>query len=124
MRPPVRIRSVGTKVTEAQFTELEERAHSAGLTFSEWARNELLREHRDADRVLFELLLAELIATRTILLNLTFSIAQNTPMNADALRDLLAKADECKVQRALETIQRANISTAQHTANIHRKEAI
>jgi hypothetical protein len=105
MRPPVRIRSIGTKVTEAQFALLEERAHSEGLTISEWARNELLEPHNHAQEILFEVLLAELIATRTVLINLTFSITQASPMSAEVLRELLSKADESKTLRAQEIIQ-------------------
>lgn len=111
MRPPVRIRSIGTKVTEQQFQQLEERAHAEGLTISEWARNALLERHSDRAQNQFEVLLAELIATRTILINLTFSLGQSTPLDADALRELLLKVDECKLQRAQDSFQKiASIS--------------
>ena len=42
MKPPLRTRSVGTKVSEAEFAMLEERARSSGLTLSEWVRDVLL----------------------------------------------------------------------------------
>jgi mobilization protein NikA len=42
MKPPLRTKSVGTKVSEAEFALLEERARSSGLTLSEWVRDVLL----------------------------------------------------------------------------------
>ena len=42
MKPPLHTKSVGTKVSEAEFAMLEERARAAGLTLSEWVRDVLL----------------------------------------------------------------------------------
>ena len=42
LKPPLRTKSVGTKVSEAEFALLEERARGAGLTLSEWVRDVLL----------------------------------------------------------------------------------
>ena len=42
MKPPLRTKSVSTKVSEAEFALLEERARAAGLTLSEWVRDVLL----------------------------------------------------------------------------------
>ena len=42
MKPPLRTKSVGTKVSEAEFALLEERARGAGMRLAEWAREELL----------------------------------------------------------------------------------
>lgn len=42
MKPPLRTKSVGTKVSEAEFTILDERARLAGLMLSEWVRDALL----------------------------------------------------------------------------------
>ncbi len=42
MKPPLRIKSVSTKVSEAEFAMLEERARANGLTLSEWVRDVLL----------------------------------------------------------------------------------
>jgi RHS repeat-associated protein len=38
MKPPLRTKSVGTKVSEAEFALLEERARGAGLRLAEWVR--------------------------------------------------------------------------------------
>jgi hypothetical protein len=42
MKPPLRTKSVGTKVSEAEFALLEERARGAGLRLAEWVREALL----------------------------------------------------------------------------------
>ena len=42
MKPPLRTKSVGTKVSEAEFAMLEERARASGLTLSEWVRDVVL----------------------------------------------------------------------------------
>ena len=42
LKPPLRTKSVGTKVSEAEFALLEERARSSGQTLSEWVRDVLL----------------------------------------------------------------------------------
>ena len=42
MKPPERTQSVGTKVSEAEFALLEERARKAGMRLAEWVREALL----------------------------------------------------------------------------------
>ena len=38
LKPPLRTKSVGTKVSETEFALLEERARGAGLRLAEWVR--------------------------------------------------------------------------------------
>ncbi len=38
MKPPLRTKSVGAKVSEAEFALLEERARGAGMRLAEWVR--------------------------------------------------------------------------------------
>jgi hypothetical protein len=42
MKPPLSTKSVGTKVSEAEFALLEERTRGAGMRLAEWVREELL----------------------------------------------------------------------------------
>ena len=42
LKPPLRTKSVGTKILEAEFALLEERARGAGLRLAEWVREALL----------------------------------------------------------------------------------
>ena len=42
MKPPLSAKSVGTKVSRAEFALLEERARGAGMRLPEWVREALL----------------------------------------------------------------------------------
>jgi hypothetical protein len=41
MKPPLRTKSVGTRVSEEEFAALETRARARKLTLSEWCQPEL-----------------------------------------------------------------------------------
>lgn len=73
-KPPLRTKSVGTKVSEEEFAALESRARVRKLTLSEWVRAELLEPRADGGGAADEVLLGEVLALRTILLNLMFSL--------------------------------------------------
>jgi hypothetical protein len=42
VKPPLRTKSVGTKVSEAEVALLEERARGAGMRLAQWVREALL----------------------------------------------------------------------------------
>ena len=93
----LRNKSVGTKVTAAEFDALERRAHAQKLTLSEWVRAELLNiKKEDCD----EVLLGELLALRAILINLLFSLGKGERLTAEAVKELIERADRDKVNRA------------------------
>jgi hypothetical protein len=107
MKPPLRTKSVGTKVSEAEFAMLEDRARSAGLTLSEWVRDVLLSVPLDRGVESGEVILAELLALRSLFLNLSFRTAKGEPMVESELRGLIERADATKVERARERLQAA-----------------
>ena len=75
MKPPLRTKSVGTKVSEAEFALLEERARGAGLTLGEWVREALLAEPEESGaEVAGEVVLAELLALRTLNKNMAHDL--------------------------------------------------
>ncbi|MGH9599128.1 MAG: plasmid mobilization protein [Terracidiphilus sp.] len=74
--PPLRTKSVGTKVSEEEFAMLEARAETAGRTLSEWVRDVLLAAPTTEGELIGEVALAELLALRTLLLNLFFRAAK------------------------------------------------
>jgi hypothetical protein len=102
MKSSIRTKSVGTKVSEEQFTALEARAHARKLTLSEWVREALLKI--DEGGVPGNVLLAEIMASRTILLNLVYSISKGQPMTAEAMQELIKRTDENKAKRAQELL--------------------
>ncbi|HEY6849074.1 MAG TPA: hypothetical protein VI320_23100 [Terracidiphilus sp.] len=109
MKPPLRTKSVGTKVSEAEFALLEERARGAGLRLAEWVREALLAapvepgmgSGVDSGAVA----LAEVLALRSLLLNLHFRAAKGEPVAEAEMRGLIERADETKMQRARERME-------------------
>jgi hypothetical protein len=72
----LRTKSVGTKVSEAEFALLEERAHGAGLRLAEWVREALMAAPVEpvagSGVDSGEVALGEILALRSLLLNLQF----------------------------------------------------
>ena len=97
LKLPLRNKSVGTKVTEAEFAALEMRAHLQKLTLSEWVRAELLDMKTDDGD---EALLGELLALRAILINLLFSLGKGERLTTEAMKEVIERADREKVNRA------------------------
>ena len=95
-----RTKSISTKVTEADYHEITRRAEPQ--TVSAWARN-LLVNATQTDPLHF-LLLAELLALRTIVLNLNFALAASGPPGEDAMHRLIDRADAEKFGKAEERI--------------------
>ena len=75
MKPPLRTKSVGTKVSEAEFALLEERARGAGMRLGEWVREALLSAPAESGPDSGEVALSEVLALRSLLLNLHFRSA-------------------------------------------------
>ncbi len=111
MKPPLRTKSVGTKVSEAEFAMLEERARSSGLTLSEWVRDVLLAAPVEpGPEAGSEVVLAELLALRSLFLNLHFR-AGKEPLTEGELRGLIERADATKLERARERLQAARAAS-------------
>lgn len=85
---------------------LEERAQAAGLTLSEWVREVLLAAPMDGAGETGEVILAEVLALRTLFLNLQFRQGQG-PMTEAEMRTLIERADTVKGERARERIEAA-----------------
>jgi hypothetical protein len=105
MKPPLRTKSVGTKVSEAEFALLEERARAAGLRLAEWVREALLAAPAEPGVDSGEVALAELLALRALLLNLHFRAAKGVPVAEAEMRGLIERADGVKMQRARERLE-------------------
>jgi hypothetical protein len=104
LKPPLRTKSVGTKVSEAEFALLEERARAAGLTLSEWVREALLTGPVELETG--EVVLAEVLALRALFLNLSFR-AGKEPLTETEMRGLIERADGVKIERARERLAAA-----------------
>jgi hypothetical protein len=104
MKPPLRTKSVGTKVSEAEFALLEERARGAGMRLGEWVREALLSAPAESGPDSGEVALAEVLALRSLLLNLHFRSATGEPVSEAEMRGLIERADGSKLERARERL--------------------
>ena len=102
MKPPLRTKSVGTKVSEAEFALLEERARGAGMRLGEWVREALLSAPAESGPDSGEVALGEILALRTLFLNLHFRAAKGEAIPEPEMRGLIERADGSKVERARE----------------------
>lgn len=95
-----RARSIATRLTETEFAEVEASAAAAGKKVAEWLRDAaLLQARADNEETTDPILLAELMAIRTLILNL-FAAASKGPLTDESLRKMLAYADSIKQQKA------------------------
>ena len=106
-RQAILTKSVGTKVSEAELALLEARAKSSGLTLSTWVRRSLLAVPGEEKSSVGEVALAEVLALRTILINLMFSVSQGKPVTAESTQSLIDRTDADKMVRALERLANA-----------------
>src|ERR1700733_2433309 len=105
MKTISRTRSVGTKVTQEEYEQLQACASENGMSVSEWCRSVLLGSLKvnapsDTDRVL----LAEVLALRTILLNLHFAVARTETITANDMQAIIDRADYSKAAKAAERL--------------------
>jgi hypothetical protein len=106
-----RTNSIGTRLSEAELSEVEAAAASAGKKVGEWLREAALAQARSAPANTDPILLAELMAMRTLLLNL-FSAASKGPLTDESLRKMLAYADSVKQQKADEFLVKLRAGSA------------
>jgi hypothetical protein len=111
MKPPLRTKSVGTKVSEAEFALLEERARGAGMRLAEWVREALLSAPVESGPDSGEVALGEILALRSLLLNLHFRAAKGEPVAESEMRGLIERADGTKIERARERMAAVRAAT-------------
>jgi len=126
MKAPLRTKSIGTKVSEEEFAALEAAARAGDMTLSEWARAVLLAAPGvalpDDDAALAgRVTLAEVLALRTLFLNLQFRQAQG-PVTEAEIRSLIERADAVKRERAREQIEAARKAVRNPTGESHTEE--
>ena len=114
VKPPFRTKTLGTKVSEEEFAQLETAASERGLTLSEWCRETLLgsvngQEEKSADSsgTGQAALMAELVALRAILLNVLFKQANGQNLTAEEMQRLIDRADSDKLKKARERLAQA-----------------
>ena len=98
--PSRRTKGITIRVTEDEYARLARLAD--GQTVTAWVHEVALAAGtpHPADHIL----LAELLALRTILLNLQFAVASGEPPTLEAMKRLIERADDEKRRRAYEQL--------------------
>ena len=95
-----RTKSISTKVTADEFAQFA--ALTGPLSMSEWVRSVLLRAAQPdpTDRAV----LAELVALRSILVNLHFALANGHGVTVEQMQTLIDRADQDRWTKANERL--------------------
>jgi hypothetical protein len=119
VKPNVRTKSIGTRVSEQEYVRLERVAQKSSKTLAEWCREAMLNSANGgaADTAVggarAEALMAEVVALRAILLNVMFKLANGQPMTAEEMQRLIDRADSDKLRKARERLLQAQESEMQ-----------
>ena len=105
----IRNRTVGCKMTDSEYERLSAVVESEGMILGEWCR-EVLLERADGRKpsVIEETLLAEVLALRTILLNLHFTVAKGEAITAEGMQEIIERADAGKANKAAQRLAAAS----------------
>ena len=109
VRANLRTKSIGTKVSEEEYARLEQAAQKASKTLGEWCREVMISSANgqsangrgDAGA---EALMAEVVALRTILLNVLFKQSNGQRLTAEEMQSLIDRADSEKFRKARERL--------------------
>ena len=119
VKPPLRTKTLSTKVSEEEFAQLEAAASERGLTLSEWFRETLLESVNGQEPKTSDpggtghAVMAELVALRTILLNVLFKQSNGERLTAEEMQRLIERADSDKLRKARERLLQAQESEGQ-----------
>lgn len=108
-----RARSIATRLTDAEFAEIEDAAASTGKKVAEWLREAALTQARIAgeEKATDTVLLAEVMALRSLIVNLS-AVASKGPLSDETLRKISTYADAIKDQKAEELLARRRSQSA------------
>ncbi len=101
--PSLRTKSISTKVTDDEYAQFE--ALAGGQTISEWARDVLLKATKPNTGE--QTVLAEVLALRTILLNIHFAVSQGRTLTSEEMQQLIERADQNKLSKARQRLAEA-----------------
>lgn len=105
---PLRVRSVSTKLTEAEYAQCEGVAARCGLAVSEWCRQVMLEaSDSGATEPEAEVILGEILALRKIVINLVYGREAGEPLSEEFVRELIESADGNKISKATDRLQAA-----------------
>ena len=113
VKPSLRTKSIGFKVSEEEYSQLETSAQMSGRTLGEWCREVVLASANGQPlkagpgTAEAQALMAELVALRAILLNVLFKLANGEKPTAEEMQRLIDRADSDKLRKARERLLQA-----------------
>jgi uncharacterized protein (DUF1778 family) len=103
-KPGFRTKTIATRITPEELAEVEAAAQHDGKTLAEWLRELALKTARQRPADPMELLLAEVVASRYVVLNLFHATAQANAEGKHLLAESVLKirdqSDAKKLQAA------------------------
>jgi hypothetical protein len=97
VKPPLRTKSIGFKVSEEEYARLETAAQASGQTLGEWCRQMILGA---SDAAVHDPALAEIIGVRLLLVNVLGPVAAGEKVTPEKFNQLLDQISEAKHQLA------------------------
>ena len=121
VKPTLRTKSIGFKVIDEEYAQLDAAAQTSGRSLGEWCRQVLLanvngqepKAATDSAGNSQVALLAELVALREILLNVLFRQANGKTLTPPEMQGLIDRADSSKLNKARERLAKAAESEIQ-----------
>jgi hypothetical protein len=105
--PRPRLRSVGTKVSDSLYSRIVEAA--GPLRISEWLRHVVTAATSEPSPTV---LLAEVLALRTIVLTVQFALGAGETLTPDVMQRLIDRADAEKLRKAQERVTQGSMRTS------------
>ena len=99
VKPPLRTKSIGFKVSEEEYAQLE----TVGRTLGEWCREVILRAGSASD----DPALAEIVGVRLLLVNVLRPLAAGEKLAPEAFDKMLDQISEVKHELAAKLQQQA-----------------
>jgi hypothetical protein len=119
----LRGRSLGTRLSEAEYAQCEKSAARRGQTLSEWCRQVLLDAATGpAQAPEAEVILSEILALRKIVINLLYGEKTGEPLSEERMRELIEAADSEKLAKAIERLRA--VRTARDGASSDGDESV
>ena len=96
VKPPLRTKSIGFKVSEEEYAVLETAAQASGRTLGEWCREVILRGGSASN----DPALAEIVGVRLLLVNVLRPLAAGEKLAPEAFDKMLDQISEVKHELA------------------------
>jgi hypothetical protein len=110
VKPPLRRKSIGFKVSEEEYAQLETAAQTSGRTLGEWCREVVLASASDVERG--DPALAEIVGMRLLLVNVLGPVAAGEKVTPERFNRSTESRDREAVGSVMnDEVKECNIAT-------------